>query len=72
MSVEGREVGEVLLDVEVVFPVRHLAIQEVCREGEDWVTEESETENKADSFDDPVARRERHYDSHGCQDAQKT
>lgn len=60
------------MNVEVVFPVRNLAVQKVFGEGEDWPAEESETEGEADAFDDPVARCDGCDEGHSCQDAQET
>ena len=66
--VEGG-VRDVLLHVEVVFPVWNIAVQHVQCVGEYWVAEESKTNGEADALYNPVAGCKWYHDRDHSQNA---
>lgn len=65
-------VRDVLLHVELVFPVWNLAVQHVQCVGEYRVTEESKTNGEADALDNPVAGCKWYHERNDSQNARDT
>lgn len=64
--------GTALFDVEVIFPLWKLPVQDVYCVCEDRIAKEAQPERKADGLDDPVTGREWDGERDECQSTRQT